>query len=458
MTSASTPVQAADPGFVAATFKKVAWRLMPILFICYIVAFIDRVNLGFAKLQMAGDLGYSDAVYGFGAGIFFIGYFLCEVPSNLILSKVGARVWIARIMMTWGVISAAFMFTPYMHWGHLSQALRLSDAELTFYVLRFALGAAEAGFFPGVILYLTYWFPARRRASMVAVFMSAISLANVIGSPLSAGIMEYFDHLHGLAGWQWLFLVEGLPSVLIGFVVLLLLPNGPHDARWLKAEERDLIVGHLAEEHAQTAAHGGRHNLLGALRDGRLWALCLVYFCGNCALYAANFWMPTLIQEIGINKTDLLRVGLLSMIPWGLAGVSQILWARHSDKTGERRWHAALGMLLAMTGLIILALVGHAAIASIVGLSCITVGIMSYNGAFWSLPTSFLSGTAAVGGIAVINSIGNLGGYIGPDLVGRIRTASGGDSQTAFWFLAGAALLAAVIVILLPAPKGRTNN
>ena len=226
-----------SPEFEKATWSKVAWHLIPFLFICYIVAFLDRVNVGFAKLQMAGDLKFSDAVYGFGAGIFFIGYFIFEVPSNVILEKVGARMWIARIMITWGIISSAFMFTHHIHWGSIATMFNCTDAEFTFYFLRFMLGVAEAGFFPGIILYLTYWFPASRRAKMVALFMTAIAISNALGSPLSGAIMQYMDGYNGWRGWQWLFLLEGIPSIVIGLLVIALLPNGPKKAGWLTSQE-----------------------------------------------------------------------------------------------------------------------------------------------------------------------------------------------------------------------------
>src|SRR6476619_1318162 len=232
---------AVSPEFEKATYFKVAYRLIPFLFLCYIVAFLDRVNVGFAKLQMAGDLGYSDAMYGFGAGVFFIGYFFFEVPSNVILEKVGARMWIARIMITWGLISSAFMFSGDIHWGPIAAAVNYSDAQFTFYFLRFLLGVAEAGFFPGVILYLTYWFPGARRAKMVALFMTAIGTAQLVGSPVSGGIMQFMDGVNGWRGWQWLFLLEGLPSVIIGASVLAILPDGPKTAKWLTVEERDLL-------------------------------------------------------------------------------------------------------------------------------------------------------------------------------------------------------------------------
>lgn len=441
-----------------ATYAKVARHVIPFLLICYIVAFLDRVNVGFAKLQMAPDLGFSDAIYGFGAGIFFIGYFIFEVPSNLLLERLGARVWIARIMITWGVVSSAFVFTPNIRWGSVAALFNCTDPEFTFYVLRLLLGVAEAGFFPGVILYLTYWFPGRRRAKMVALFMTAIAISNVIGSPISGAIMQFMDGMHGWRGWQWLFVLEGLPSVLVGILVFVLLPNGPTHAKWLTPRERDLVVQRIQEEDASKSGLGKRHRLLDAFRDCRVWALALVYFCATVCFYAVNFWMPTIIQELGVVRTDYLRVGLISMVPWGLAAVAMVVWGAHSDRTGERRWHAAGALLVAMVGLIGLALVGHDPITSIITLSLVTVGILSLDATFWSLPTAFLSGTAAAGGIAWINSVGNLGGHFGPDLIGRIRTATGGTSDAAFYALAGMAFLGAVVVLVLPRTQSSLQN
>jgi len=420
--------------FEDATFAKVAARLIPFLFICYIVAFLDRVNVGFAKLQMAGDLQFSDAVYGFGAGIFFIGYFFFEVPSNVILEKVGAKVWIARIMITWGIISSAFMFV---------------ETEFWFYTLRFLLGAAEAGFFPGIILYLTYWFPGHRRAKAVALFMTAIAIANVIGSPVSGAIMQYMDGVYGWRGWQWLFLLEGLPSVVVGILVLFLLDDGPQKAKWLTQEERDFVSRRVAEDNATKGEIGGKHDFMGAFKDYRVWALAVVYFSGVVGFYAVNFWMPTIIQELGIDKKDFLKVGLLSMIPWGVAAVAMVLNGMHSDKTGERRWHCAGGLIVAMIGLLALALVGHAPVPSIIALTLVTSGILSWVATFWSLPTAFLSGTAAAAGIAWINSVGNLGGHFGPDMIGRIRTATN-STEAAFYALAAMAFVGVVIILLLP--------
>ena len=442
--------------FENATFHKVAYRLIPFLFLCYIVAFLDRVNVGFAKLQMAGDLHYSDAVYGMGAGIFFIGYFIFEVPSNVILEKVGARAWIARIMITWGLISSAFLFTGDIHWGGVSTAFSLTDPEFSFYFLRFMLGVAEAGFFPGIILYLTYWFPGARRARMVALFMTAIGVSNVLGSPVSGAIMQFMDGAGGLRGWQWLFLLEGIPSVIIGILVLVVLPNGPKTAKFLTQQETDLVVKRIEEDNADKSVHGGKHNLADAFMDGRVWALCAVYFCGAVTFYAVSFWLPTIIQELGIDKKDYLKVGLLSMIPWTGSIISMIYWGTHSDRTKERRWHSASGFLVKMVGLLMLALMPHWPYMSMLALTLITIGWGAYVVTFWSLPTAFLSGTAAAAGIALINSVGNLGGYFGPDMIGRIRTATGGDSQAAFFALAAFALAGAVIILVLPRTQTKT--
>lgn len=421
-------------------YGKAARRLIPFLFLCYLVAFLDRVNVGFAKLQMAPDLQFSDAVYGFGAGVFFIGYFIFEVPSNVILERIGARLWIARIMITWGIISSAMMFT---------------DGATTFYLLRFLLGVAEAGFFPGIILYLTYWFPASRRARMVALFMTAIAISSVVGSPISGAIMQFMDGVNDWRGWQWLFLLEGIPSFLAGLLVLARLPDGPRTAKWLTQTERDLIERHLQEEHEAKKCLGRRHSFLDAFRDIRVWALAVVYFSGVVCFYAVSFWMPTIIQGLGLEKTDYFKIGLLSSIPWGLAAIAMVYWGHHSDRSGERRWHSTAGFALVIVGMVLLAMVGKNPVPAITGLSLVAVGLLSWLATFWSLPTAFLSGTAAAAGIAWINSVGNLGGHFGPDLIGRIRVATGGASEAAFYALAAVALLGALITILLPKTQQR---
>jgi len=446
----SISATAGNAEFAKATFDKVAGRLIPFLFVCYIVAFLDRVNVGFAKLQMATDLHFSDAIYGFGAGIFFIGYFIFEVPSNVILERVGARLWIARIMITWGIISSAFMFTDDIYWGSIATWFNCTDPEFTFYVFRFLLGACEAGFFPGIILYLTYWFPGSRRTKVIALFMTAIAISNVIGAPVSGAIMQYMQGVGGLRGWEWLFLLEGIPSVIVGCLVFVFLPNGPRQAEWLDEREKNFIVHQVEEDDAGKNELGKGHRFWDAFSDYRVWFLAVVYFSGVVCFYAINFWMPTIIQELGIDKKDFLKVGLLSMIPWGISAVVMVIWGAHSDKTGERRWHVACSLLLGVSGLIGLALVGHAPIPSMIALTLVASGTLSFVATFWSLPTAFLSGTAAAAGIAFVNSVGNLGGHFGPDLIGRIRTMSGGASEAAFLALAAIAVLGAIITIALP--------
>ena len=439
---------AITPEFEKATYAKVTARLVPFLFLCYIVAFLDRVNVGFAKLQMASELKFSDVVYSTGAGIFFIGYFIFEVPSNVILERVGARIWIARIMITWGIISSAMMFTHQIPWGPIAPAFGMNDAQFSFYFLRFLLGVAEAGFFPGIILYLTYWFPSEIRARKVALFMTAIAISNVFGSPISGAIMQFMDGAYGWRGWQWLFLLEGIPSVLVGLLVFALLPDGPRKAAWLSPDEQDLLVKRVEQDHAAKKDLGQKHSFKDAFGDGRVWALSLVYFCGVVCFYAINFWLPTIVQELGIDKKDFLKVGLVSMIPWGFAAVAMVVNGHHSDQTGERRWHSAGGLLVALVGMLMLTIVGHNAIIGIVGLTLVTSGILGWVACFWSLPTAFLSGTAAAAGIAWINSVGNLGGYVGPLAIGWFRDHYK-SSEVAFYSLAACALLGAVIILVL---------
>ena len=442
---------AAESGFTIA-----ARRLLPLLFVSYIVAFLDRVNVGFAKLQMASALGFSDAVYGFGAGIFFFGYFLFEVPSNLLLEKFGARRWIARIMFTWAIVSGAFAFVDLIPWGPLPALFGVAPLEFGFYALRFLLGIAEAGFFPGIILYLTYWFPAARRARTVALFMTAVAVANVIGAPVSGAIMQYANGLAGWDGWRWLFVLEAIPSIIAGIAIWFLLPDRPAQATWLTPEQRRAITAQLAQE--DTAAHGvaveSAHNAghraaygaTQALRSGRVWVLALVYLAGTFSLYGVSFWMPTIVQELGIGKTEYLQIGLLSMIPWGTAGLVMVWAGARSDRTGERRQHVAGSLFVAATGLVALVLVGAHVVPALVALCFVTAGVLSFLATFWSLPTAFLRQSAAAAGIAWINAVGNLGGHFGPDIIGRIRTATG-SANYAFLFLAALAVAGALLTL-----------
>jgi MFS family permease len=441
--------------FEARTYVKVAWRIIPLLLAGYILAYLDRVNVGFAKLQMASDLQFSDAVYGFGAGVFFIGYFLFEVPSNLILRKLGARLWMARIMITWGIISAGFMFTGVIAWGPISAAFGCTDAEFSFYVLRFLLGVAEAGFFPGAVLYFTYWFPAQRRAQFFAFFMIAGGIAGLIGGPLSGAILQFMDGAGDLRGWQWLFLIEGLPTVFVGLLFLFYLPEGPRTATWLAPEERDLITRQIAEEEAGKSQLHERHSLREAFADWRLWALAIIWLCGTSPGYAIAFWTPTIISELGANPGNYFEVGLLMIAPNIVVILSQLWWARHSDQTGERRFHSIAGLAVMIVGMILLALVENAPIVSLIALTMIMSGSVCWVVTFWSLPPMFLSGAAAAAGIAWISSIGSLGGYIGPDLIGRIRAASEGNADVALYALAGALLLGALITLFMPEVRAK---
>jgi MFS family permease len=384
-----------------AAYRKVMWRLLPVLMLCYLVAYLDRVNIGFAKLQMLQDLGFSETVYGLGAGMFFIGYFFFEVPSNMILHRVGARLWIGRIMVSWGLVSGAFMYvtTPAM-----------------FYFLRFLLGIAEAGFFPGIILYLTYWYPSYRRARMVALFMTAIPLSGVIGGPISGWIMKTFAGANGWAGWQWLFLLEAIPAILVGIGIMLYLDNGIRSARWLDESEKQILEDCLQRDHATAAVHP---SLRALAADGRLWRMSAIYFACVVGSYGLTFWMPTLIAGAGVS--DLLTIGILTAIPYSVSVIAMVLVGRSGDRTRERRWHTALPMLLGAAALSASAIAGtHTAIA-MVCLTLAAIGIVTAAPLFWSLPTAILRGSAAAAGIAAINSVGNLGGFVSPYVIGGLK-------------------------------------
>jgi len=404
--------------------------------LCYVVAYLDRVNVGFARLQMLGDLGFSDTVYGFGAGMFFIGYFTFEVPSNIILHRVGARTWIARIMITWGIVSALFMFIR---------------SPMSFYVLRFVLGVAEAGFFPGIILYLTYWFPSDRRGRMISMFMMAIPLSGILGGPLSGWIMATFSGIGGLAGWQWLFLLEAAPAVIVGVVVLLYLDNGIRSARWLTPAEKELLERNLAEDNAHIEPHGS----LGAvLADPRVALMCVIYFTIVMGQYGLTFWMPTLVQAAGISGT--LKIGLFTAIPYGAGAIAMIFFGRSADRRRERRWHAAGSMLIGAVGMTMSAIAGTNTAVAIACLTIASTGVFSCAPLFWSLPTAFLSGAAAAAGIAAINSIGNLAGFVSPYVVGWLKDLT--HSTQAGMYAVSAVLAAGAIVILVFVPARLVNR
>jgi len=421
---------------VAAALAKARRRLLPFLFVLYVVSYLDRINVGFAALQMNAALHFSSVTYSLGAGVFFLSYTLLEIPSNVILARVGARVWIARIMITWGLVSAAMMF------------VRSAPA---FYLLRFALGAAEAGFFPGIIYCLTRWFPRRERARAIAGFMTAVVVAGIIGGPLS-GLLLSLDGRGGLAGWQWLFVVEGLPAVALGVLVLRFLPEQPSDASWLSHEEQQALTARLAEESAELSGPSAVHTIRGAMTSGRVWLLAAVYFTIPVALYAMGFWMPQIVRNA--SGAGDLTVGLLSAIPYAVAAVGMVIIGRNSDRTGERRWHIALtamvgGAAFAATGLV------HGIVPSIATLSLAMLGLASMLGPFWAFATSFLSGIGAAAGIALVNSVGNVGGFVGPNVIGYLR-------QTTHGYPSGLVVVGAILagggLLVLFVPVKRDAN
>ncbi|MGO4701016.1 MFS transporter [Dyella sp. 2RAB6] len=413
----------APPELETATYAKVTLRLLPFLFICYVAAYLDRVNVGFAKLQMLSDLRFSESVYGLGAGVFFIGYFLFEVPSNMLLHRLGARLWISRIMVTWALVSASSMFVT---------------TPMAFYVVRFLLGVAEAGFFPGIVLYLTYWYPSARRGRMNALFMIGIPIAGVIGGPLSGWIMHAFGGVHGLANWQWLFLLEAVPSLLLGIATPFVLPNSIRTASWLDERQKRLLEDHMAaDRHA-----GAEAPLRDVLTNNRVWQLAGIYFCCMMGLYGVSFYLPTLIAAAGVD--DALDVGLLSAIPYAVAVVSMILVARSSDRRHERRWHLAAAGIAGALGLYASTLCAGNLSLGLVALSVGTAGVLSTMPVFWTYPSSVLAGTAAAAGIAMINSIGNLAGFVSPSIIGWMKdlthSTNGGMVVVAVALLAGAML------------------
>jgi MFS family permease len=430
-TSTSLPYGAglAERGQMEArTYSKVTWRLLPFLFICYVAAYLDRVNVGFAKLQMLSDLQFSETVYGLGAGIFFIGYFFFEVPSNIIMHKVGARVWIGRIMITWAILSGAMLYvtTPTM-----------------FYVLRFFLGVAEAGFFPGIVLYLTYWFPAQRLSRMNALFMIGIPIAGVIGGPLSGWILNAFNGARGLAGWQWLFVIEAVPSMILGIVTIFYLPNSIKAASWLNDDEKRLLAENIASDGGGKADHG----LAGVFGNPRVWLMAAIYFCCMMGLYGVGFYLPTLIKAAGVK--DALDVGMLTAIPYGCAVVAMLFNAKSADRTGERRWHFAVASALGGLGLMLATLYGDNVMLAMAALSLGTAGLLATMPVFWTYPSAILGGTAAAAGIAMINSIGNLAGFVSPSIIGWMKDLT--HSTNAGMYVVSAALfLGAVLALLQP--------
>ncbi|MEZ3498417.1 MFS transporter [Pantoea sp. KPR_PJ] len=387
------------------TVKRVVWRILPFLIVCYLIAIIDRGNIGMASLQMNEDLGLSKAVFGLASSLFFVGYFLFEVPSNLAMQKIGAKIWISRIMITWGIVSVCTAFV---------------QSREMLYVLRFLLGAAEAGFFPGVILYLTYWIPAKYRARVIATFMVAIPAANFIGSPISGAILS-LDGWYGLRGWHWLFILEGIPAVLLGIAAFFVLSNRPDNAGWLTPEQRSWLSSTLAAENAQRKAIG-HISLWQLLRHKHIWVMALIYAGASAAGSTLSVWSPQLLKSFGLDN---FTTGLVNAIPYGLASVLMIVWGRSSDRTGERRWHTALTLFLIAGGLLS-AFISDSLIGSVVILSLVLIGAYSMKGPFWALASGWLSSSTVAAGLAAIGAVANLiGGGVMVNVYGMINQSTG---------------------------------
>ncbi|MDO7194521.1 MFS transporter [Acinetobacter nosocomialis] len=413
-----------------SAYRKIAFRLMPFLMLCYFCAYLDRVNVGFAKLQMMSDLQFSEAVYGLGAGIFFIGYFLCEVPSNIVLHKVGARRWIARIMITWGILSGCFAFV---------------QTEWQFYTLRFLLGVAEAGLAPGLLLYLTYWFPSYRRARMTVLWFIAIPISGMVGGPLSGLIMDRMNGVHGWFGWQWMFVIEAIPTVLVGLLVLAVLKDSVQDANWLTQDEKSLVKQELAQDNQHKEGHASVKEFIA---DKRLWLLAGIYFCVVMGQYAITFWLPTLIRNSGIS--DNWHIGLLTSLPYMCAIVVMILAGRSGDHFQERRWHLIIPMCAGAIALTFATLFASNLTLSLVCLCIAASGVLTASSLFWMLPTNFLGGVSAAAGIAAVNSFANLAGFCSPYLIGWITTNTG-SSAIGMFLITAVLIFGASLVLRVPA-------
>jgi MFS family permease len=416
------------PASLDATYRRIGWRLIPLLMLGYVSAYIDRSNIGFAKLQFLADLRLTETMYGIGAGLFYLGYCLFEVPSNLMLAKIGARATFLRIMVLWSLCSASLAF--------------IHDAT-HFYVLRFLLGAAEAGFFPGVLFYLSQWAPASRRARFTALFMSAMALSGIVGGPLAGLIMHSMDGAAGLKGWQWLFLIEGAPGCLLGLLSYWLLADKPADARWLSDEQKLWVAEDLAREASGRGVQR-QHNLVDALKDRRLYVLAMMSVALISGIGGISLWLPTVVRSSGV--TDILQIGLLSAVPYIIAVVVQQLVARSSDRHQERRWHAAIPAAVAAIGWFLLPVVQDMTWLALAVLTLMTAGSFGATGPFWSLPASYLSGTAAAGGIAIVTTFGGISGFISPIVVGWATTATGSLAAGQIYYGSLMALGAAVLL------------
>jgi ACS family tartrate transporter-like MFS transporter len=428
------------PAYGRAVIDRVTRRILPFLFVSYVIAYIDRVNVGFAASALQRDLGLSDTAFGVGAGLFFFGYYLFEVPSNLILDRVGARRWIARIMIVWGVVS---MLTALITDTH------------TFYIARVALGLAEAGFFPGVVLYLTYWVPAEERARTGALFMMAAPVAIIVGAPVSQAVLALHG-FGGLHGWQWLFILEGVPAVVLGVAALWWLTDRPEQAHWLPPGEREWLAATMRAER-EARAQVGHVTVLRSLRSGRVWLLCLVQFMNSSVTYGIFLWLPRILEEASVGSP--VPVSVLTAIPFVVALAAMVLVGRHSDRCGERKRHVAACVLTAALGLVLAVVFRNNLWLLVLSFTLSQAGQRSVQGVFWAIPPMVLGGSAAAAGIGLINAVGNLGGFFGPTIVGRLRDVTGGYSG-GLLVLTGALLIEAALVLSvrlpLPVPGAAT--
>jgi D-galactonate transporter len=421
-------------GSLERTYKKISRRLFPLIIVCYFVAFLDRTNISIAKLQMDNELGLSDAVFGLGAGLFFIGYLLFEVPSNLYMHKIGAKKTISRIMVLWGIVAICFMFVR-------------NPAE--YYALRLLLGACEAGFFPGIILYLTYWFPSDMRARAIGIFILAQPVSGLIGGPVGGWILQSLNHVGGLSGWKWLFLIEGAPSIILAIAVLWLLTDTPQEARWLTGQEKALVIGELDRDRELKKSFAS-HSLGQLAKDKYVILLTVLVFAESMGLYGLSFWLPTLVKQAGVHSAFM--AGVVTAAPYASGVVAMIFVSRSSDRRRERKWHLSVPFFVTAVGLSASAALGHSTIAAVVALCVAGAGAYTVSALCWNVPPAFFTGVAAAAGIAGVNALGNLGGFVSPYLIGLSQTLGGGTA-VGLYMLSAVLVLGAILTHLLPADR-----
>ncbi len=422
-----------------ALFRKISWRLLPFLTLCYVFAYLDRINIGFAKIQMQADVGLSDAAYGLGAGIFFLSYMLFEIPSNLLLPRLGARRTFSRIMILWGLTSASMLFVT---------------SPNQFYALRLLLGVFEAGFAPGLIFYMTYWYPENRMARAITIIMLCGPIGGIVGAPLSTGLMTALDAVGGLSGWQWMFLCEGLPCIVLGLIALRLIVDRPADAKWLSNDEKNYLAAQL--QRSSNGDSRKHHSFKQVISDPRVLLLGIAYFCIICGHYTVSFWLPTMLKNAGVTST--MQIGLYAAIPYVFAIFAMLWWARRSDRLGERRWHSASMLALAAVTLLIAALNGSSLVITLVSITVATAALWAAYTVFWAMPSDYMKGDSAAGGIALINTIGAFGGFFSPTLIGYVKTLTG-TMESGLLAMVGVLTIGLVLILVnrLPSPIRKEN-